>query len=334
MKKDSVTKYNFKYTVGVQSIQGVPASSDALSEIEGAEGAVKKTVEDTEQGMISEMISGTLCAINVGRATPVTGLNPIPIYLVEDGTGRVKARIHSSQQGNAMSMDLPLLPLDSVRTGSTWQSHERVFTDVLTGDGVDLVTSSTLDGLEWENGYPCAKFTSTFSGDITVPFSRYFTQRVNITGERTTYFAYQSGKVISSVTIAKADLDVDQSVASQIQSMIQQPTGSNGSGNAGGLPSAPGPPGMPPGIGGPPGMEDDPGDMGMPGPPPMPGMGMPGMPFGGSNGLKRGIPSMPPMPGRRGGGMRMPSPGGGTGMTGGGTVNVKLLVTQKIELGQ
>jgi hypothetical protein len=265
MKPGSKDKYAFRYVLNIKSIAGKTDGADYLKDIEGAEGAIIRSVEDAmddDSSLIQITPSGTLRTLSAGRSIPVT-LNETPYYCVQDGTGHADYSIKSSQSGQAVSLNLPILPAGKVKIGTTWRSRETVFKDILSGVSVDLPLSNKLESLEWEKGYPCAKIVSTFSGSVRVPFSKMVPGSVNVTGERITYFAYQTGRIVSSTTTATADADVSGNVVKGYSDALlpkkveeaPRPAASRGGGNnrapgmalPGGIP-------MPPGMGG---MEED-----------------------------------------------------------------------------
>jgi hypothetical protein len=313
MKPGSKNKYAFRYVLNMKSIAGNTDVADYLKNMEGAEGSIIRSVEDAmnnNESLIQIMPSGTLRTLSAGRSIPVA-LNETPYYSVEDGTGRASYNIESSQKGQSISLNLPILPAGRVKIGSTWRSRETVFKDVLSGVSVELPLLNKLESLEWERGYPCAKIVSTFSGSIKVPFSKMVPGSVNVTGERITYFAYRMGRIISSTTTATADADISSSlVKSCTEPLLPKKTeeapghsAQRGTARRAGGRAPAGMP-MPAGIPAPPMMPDE--DMDRPPVPPMP-------------------PSIGNMPA---GALQ---PGGGASANVPETVNVKVEIKQYLE---
>jgi len=115
-------------------------------------------------------------------------------------------------------VDLPILPSQPVRIGDTWSEPMKLFKAALTGESARLNAVSTLEGLEWEGGHPCAKIRTRFSGDVRIPSSQLLKKSLFLSGEAMTYFAYRVGKVISFRVKASAQPQLDQS---EVQALTQ-----------------------------------------------------------------------------------------------------------------
>ncbi len=107
-----------------------------------------------------------------------------------------------------------------MRIGDTWTQEEKLLQNVLTGKAATLDCTRTLEGLEWEGGHPCAKIRTTFSGTTKLPSSTLLPQSVPIKGEAVTYFAFQVGKVVSSVTTAIVTTELDSSAISSLKEQL------------------------------------------------------------------------------------------------------------------
>lgn len=254
----ATNNYRFKYTMDLKEVGGAKSFTAATGEaIEGAEGTIRRSIEDImpdDSALVRQKLTSTLMAYQRGQAVPASWVMPKSAYNVEDSTGHITYMMSSSSTGSPIAIDLPNLPTQKVRIGDTWSQADKVFRDVISGNGATLVATSTLEGLEWEGGYPCAKIKTTFSGRARIPFSQIITQPVSISGEMTIYFAYQLGKVVSATTEAIAQADVPQSVVSQLnQSATAQmgPSGNSVFGTGGIDPELAGNtmPGIPSGLG-------------------------------------------------------------------------------------
>jgi len=254
-KVGHVSKYEFKYTLDVKRIQGTGGMSAAVGEgVEGAGGVVKRSVEDVmpdNAALIRQKLIGALESYQRGQPTPVFGFPAKAVYQIEDSMGRVTYALKSTSAGEGVAIDLPNLPAQQVRIGDTWTQPDKVFRDAISGNSAAVVSTSTLEGLEWEGGQPCAKIKSTFSGAISIPFSRALTRPLNVTGETIMYFGFEVGEVVYSVTRATAEGRVDQSAIGALTQAAQQGAG------VGPVPSPTFALPMPAGPGGPPGMEDE-----------------------------------------------------------------------------
>ena len=177
--------------------------------------------------LIRQKLTGDLQWYVGGQPVPAAGVAPKAAYYVQDSFGGVTSVIASSSPGTAISIDVPKLPERRVRIGDTWVLSEKLFRDVVTRDFATLTTSNMLVGLEWKGGYPCAKIRTTFSGTVKIPFSRMLTEPVSLTGERITFFAYETGKVVAYATRATAKTKVDENV---VNSLTRMPAGGAGMG--------------------------------------------------------------------------------------------------------
>lgn len=222
-----LTKYKFKFTLDVKSIQGATdVAASAGEAVEGTEGTIKRSIEDIlpdAKMLVRQKLQGMLRIYQSGQAVPATWILPKAGYDIEDSLGQIFSVMKSVSSGDAVTIDLPNLPSERVRIGDTWSQLEKVFRNVITGESATLMATNTLEGLEWENGHPCAKIRTTFAGNARIPISSVFVEPIPVTGEIVTYFDYRIGKVISSTVHAKADASVDQNVVSSLtQSRMPQ----------------------------------------------------------------------------------------------------------------
>ncbi len=195
------------------------------------------------------------------------------------------------------TLELPKLPLDPKRIGDAWTTpDERLDIPGTPPDKQPRVTlTSTLEGIEWQGGYPTAKIHQTYDSskgglkDKTITFGTTEIENPTLKYTRDIYLAYRSG------TLVRVDRKLE------VTGRTTENFGQMGGG-------APGMSGSP--YGGPPG-----GMSGYPGGPPAGYQGMAGQgsPYGAG----------PGMMGRRGrggaGGAGMGYPGGppgGMGMYG------------------
>lgn len=258
LKLGSTNYMRFKYTLDIKKIQGGSAIAAAVGEaVEGATGIVRRSVEDIMTGgsvLIRQKLMGNLQVYQGGRPTPI--ISPVrSVYDTENNLGIIGDILKTTSNGIGVSLDMPNLPSQKVRVGYSWTHTENVFRNVVTGKATTLKNvNSTVEGLEWEHGYPCVKIKSVFSNvKMPIEFSNYFKGDVLVTeGYTTTYFAYDTGKLVSSVTKAKATATVDQSVITSLtQSILPQGMTYSPSSGAN-MPM------MSSGIEGPPGMENTP----------------------------------------------------------------------------
>lgn len=245
----SVELYRFKYTVDLKSIEGATNLAAAVGDaMEGAEGMVRRSVEDTidkDSVLVRQKLIGTLQMYFAGQANPAP-VNTKSEYHVEDNLGHTTYVMYSSSPGAAIGIDLPILPSQSVKIGDAWSEPMKLFKAALTGESARLNAVSTLEGLEWEGGHPCARIKTTFSGDVRIPSSTLLKKPLFLNGEAITYFAYRTGKVISFRVRAFAQPEQNQT---EVQALTQAllsaksaPGSQPGEGLAGRFSSIGGPP--------------------------------------------------------------------------------------------
>ncbi|MDI6828626.1 MAG: hypothetical protein QME62_09100 [Armatimonadota bacterium] len=224
LKQGMQVDYKYSVTVSLKSIQGTTELANTVGRaFEGSELIIRRTVEDARPDgtfLIRQKPVGAVKLIQGGQLMPVSNLTARAVYNIEDLSGRVSYVMGSNSPGLMLTADLPNLPTDKVVLGDTWISKDKVLRDVLTGESLVLNTHSTLEGAEWHNGYPCAKIVTTFEGVGRSPFPTLLKGNAQIKGETITYFAYQIGKIISSVTTATVTADTDSSSVSTITQQI------------------------------------------------------------------------------------------------------------------
>lgn len=221
-KAGSANNYKFDCHIDLTKVQGADTNlTQAVGgSVEGEVGTVKKTIEymiDSSNAFVSLELVKKLSRYKGGRLSPDNTFDSKRVYQTEDTRGSF-TRISTNTSGTPVSIELPILPSQKVRIGDVWRQRSKVFWDPATGKSVSMSTSNTFEGLEWQNGHPCAKIRTTFSGSTNIPFSNVFTSTVTVTGETVTYFAYRVGKVIHSETIASAKANV---AASYISAAVQ-----------------------------------------------------------------------------------------------------------------
>ncbi len=220
----SINQYHFKFTVSIKSIEGATALAKAVGEnVEGQEGTVERSVEDRMDGdsvLIRQKLIDTLILYYAGTAIPQPDVAKAE-YRVEDSLGHVTYVMASSSPGIPIGVDLPIFPARPVKIGDTWIEPMKILRYALTGETARLNATSTLEGLEWEAGQPCAKITTQFSGMIRPP-STMLKEPINVTGTATTYFSYKAGKVVTFSVVAQAEPEIDsQALSSWFQQIMQ-----------------------------------------------------------------------------------------------------------------
>ncbi|HIE51221.1 MAG TPA: hypothetical protein EYP85_05640 [Armatimonadetes bacterium] len=230
--------------------------------------------------------------------------------------GEIKRRRKGGENFGYGQLEL-IFPDRPVRVGESWDSEMKVLAEIEKREVLTVDGHHTFEGVEWLQGYKCARIKSEYTGTTELTLNlggRQIPLKAETRGTRTTYFAYELGKVI------KVEEETTHNVTVQL---AQQQAGVPGMmGGYGGLP---GMGGMEFGA-----MPGAPGEMPYPGMPGMMGEGMgeemeetPGMememmqemmgPYGSMPGSAP-LPGGVPMPGAMGGGMVPYSmPGGGAG---------------------
>lgn len=231
----SANTYHFKYTEDIKSVEGATALAKAVGEaVEGAEGTVSRSIEDSVYGdsfLVRQKLADTLVLYYAGAPVAQPDFQPKSEYHVEDTTGHVTYIMSSSSPGTPVGIDLPILPAKPIKIGDTWVEPMKIFKYALTGESARMNTTNTLEGLEWEGGYPCAKIKTQITGSIRLPYSTLVTRSLSITGEATTYFAYRIGKLISFTVRANAEPEIESSAMSAAIQKIMTMKGATNSGD-------------------------------------------------------------------------------------------------------
>ncbi|MCL6519965.1 MAG: hypothetical protein K6T99_09035 [Armatimonadetes bacterium] len=224
LRQGMVVDYKYSITASLKSIQGATELANTVGQaFEGSELIVRRSVEDARPDgtfLIRQKPIGTIKLVQGGRSVPAPNLNIRAAYDIEDLSGRVSYIMGSNSPGLLITVDLPNFPSSRLVVGDTWTSRDKVIRDVLTGESLVLNTHSTLEGAEWHNGYPCAKIVTTFEGIGRSPFPTVLKGNSQIKGETITYFAYQVGKLISSMTTATITAETDSASVSALAQQI------------------------------------------------------------------------------------------------------------------
>lgn len=228
----SINQYHFKFTENIKSIEGATALAKAIGEnVEGAEGTVERSIEDRMDGdsvLVRQKLIDTLVLYFAGTGIPQPDVAKAE-YRVEDSLGHVTYVMASSSPGIPIGIDLPIFPARPVKIGDTWIEPMKIFKYALTGESAKLNASSTLEGLEWEAGQPCAKIKTQFVGMIRIPNSTLLKDAINVTGTAMTYFSYKVGKVVTFSVVAQAEPEVDaQALSAWFQQIMQVKNVSDG----------------------------------------------------------------------------------------------------------
>jgi len=221
--------YRYKVSSTLKNIQGATEIAATVGEaFEQIEMVVRRTVEDLRPdgtALVRQKIAGSIRYLEAGRMVPL-GLTPKAAYNIEDKSGRVVYVMGAQSEGALVTIDLPNMPARTVRVGDTWTSRDKVLRNPITGESVVLNTTSVVEGAEWHDGYPCVKIVTTFSGTGKSPFPQAVKEVLNITGQTVTYFAYEVGKLISSVTTATVEGEVESSLVSSFSQKLVEASGS------------------------------------------------------------------------------------------------------------
>lgn len=227
-KRGTASNYAFKNTIDLLSIKGATNLTGAMGRgVEGAEGLVKRSVEDIlpeGAALIRQKLVGNYMVYQGGQPV-AANLTAKAVYNAEDSLGHMTYVMPSSSPGAGISLDMPNLPVQAVRIGDSWTIKDKILRDPITGNSVVLTATSQLDGLEWEGGHPCAKIATTFSGTARIPFSSLMSEAIPVSGHMVTYFAYRVGKVISSSTEITTEPSLTQSVASNLTKAMTEKAG-------------------------------------------------------------------------------------------------------------
>lgn len=225
-KIGATSRVRFFTETNLRDISGARELAATIGQsIEAIDFIVAQSVEDIRPdgtALIRQKLDSAVKIGSAGRMMPVSKENfkAKAAYRIEDGCGRTQGFIESRAQGEKLVVELPNLPVQRVRIGDQWADVDNVFQEWTSGSNMSMNCSSTLEGVEWEGGYPCAKIKTVFSGTKKLPNSTILTDAVPIKGERVTYFAFQVGKVISSETTVTLTADLERSAIDSLSDKI------------------------------------------------------------------------------------------------------------------
>lgn len=219
-----VSKYKFSAVSNLSDISGARELADTIGQaIEAVEFVIVQSTEDNRPdgtALVRQKLDGGIRIGSGGRMIPIPNVKAKAAYRIEDGCGRTAGMIESIASGEIVVVELPNLPVQRVRIGDSWTDVDNVFQDWTSGSNMAMNVTSTLEGLEWEGGYPCAKIRTVYSGTKKLPNSPILTEAVPIRGERITYFAFQVGKVISDQTTAYVTAQVPKSAVASLSEKL------------------------------------------------------------------------------------------------------------------
>ncbi|MCX6366776.1 MAG: hypothetical protein NTX57_08705 [Armatimonadetes bacterium] len=155
---------------------------------------------------------------------------------------------------------LPMIELGGKRrVGQKWTTRAPLLLEWATLDTPTMVTvENTLEGLEWESGYQCAKIHQTFTqrANVQIFGGAGKIEKAKVKMDRTIWFSYKAGKIIKTETITEVEGDAPSDILS---AMVPQAGVGGGMGGMMGGGDGEGMMGGPGGMGG---MMGGPGGMG------------------------------------------------------------------------
>ncbi len=216
------SKYRFTHITNIKDIAGARELADTIGQaIEFIELTIAQSTEDVRPdgtALIRQKATGS-ARFGSGTQLTVGAISSTDVkaaYRIEDVCGRTVGAIESMAKGDKVVVELPNMPVQRVRIGDSWTEVDNVFQDWSSGSNMAMSCTSTLEGMEWEGGYPCAKIKTTFNGTKKLPNSTIIKDAVPIKGERITYFAFQLGKVISVETNVSITTQMQKSDVSKL----------------------------------------------------------------------------------------------------------------------
>ncbi len=157
------------------------------------------------------------------------------VYKLIDITGRtIDDNVLASKLGTQVTDCLIRLPRQPIQVGDMWSTSFKMKLEGL-APTTKFEGAATLDALEWDSGFECARISSNLTGDSTFGFFGPTPARVNATN--TSYFAYKVGKLIRDTTVIEFTSTMDTATLASIQQQM-----SMGADTTGGMsmPSMPG----------------------------------------------------------------------------------------------
>ncbi|WP_309715703.1 hypothetical protein [Armatimonas sp.] len=111
---------------------------------------------------------------------------------------------------------LPMIELGGKRrVGQKWTTRAPLLLEWATLDTPTMVTvDNTLEGLEWESGYQCAKIHQTFTqrANVQIFGGAGKIEKAKVKMDRTIWFSYKAGKIIKTETITEVEGDAPSDI--------------------------------------------------------------------------------------------------------------------------
>lgn len=142
------------------------------------------------------------------------------LYRLINKRGDVLKANMFSKQGKFTIMDvLPVLPSKSVKEGDTWPASFNLKIEGLTRL-TKFTGTSMLDSFEWQNGHECAKIISNLAGKTRIGLldGKISSSGNTVNAQVITYFAYKTGKMITSTINLEFPVNMDQGLENYIPS--------------------------------------------------------------------------------------------------------------------
>jgi len=243
-------KLTYRYILGQQTkykvtVSGEVLNSTGLSLTGGqapvfAEFVVDQDVEDARPGGSAllrykvEKDNGFAQIFGQASLLGQTGQPFRSVYKILSSAGEtLDANVLSTRSDIQVTDCLLTLPGRPVQVGEAWRTTYHLKLEGLS-DTMDFTGTSTLNDLEWEGGWECAKISTTLSGSPTFKFLPQGSAIGALNVTNTAYFAYKRGKLLKDTTLIEFSTTLDDAVLANLQAQTAVPTAS---GTAGAVPA-------------------------------------------------------------------------------------------------
>lgn len=243
MNYDRATELSQSTSSSAGTANGVAISDTTTpaTPIESSKITFKRSVEDTEADnfLIRDLIRPLGVLTRGVQAQTISVMYPLKSeYRTVTQYGDVLSTMAPLGPGAHFSFSIPVMPARRVTIGDSWRSPLQVSLDWATTKPLTVSGESRLESFEWQNGYPTAKIREIYDGTAHFPvnpassFSGATAEKLHV--ERIVFFAYNSGRLIRTQTVAAYTGDAVKSVG------LSGGGYSGGSRSGGGYPGASG----------------------------------------------------------------------------------------------
>ena len=165
---------------------------------------------DSEGALIRDKVLPAGNIINSGISNPVDAIYVLKSdYRTVSSHGDVIDVMPPLTPGDHFGFSLPVLPARRVSIGDSWESPVSISLQWNNEPSAPITAEGRLEDFEWQDRYPTARFRETYNGPVSFPSqSGIPVTFTTVKFERVVYFAYNSGRLIKTVTTMSVEGDL------------------------------------------------------------------------------------------------------------------------------